>query len=666
MFKYSKVALGLATCFTLTGCLEVEDDSNKEVADRLDSQNQILQQQVDILKEQQANTEAPAVVVGKVASATEGVTVADAKVSVFVNNAWTAAVSVSEDGTFSIDGLPASRDIVVRVASESNAFLTRHFMTTTSGYVAAGVDSTIDLLNLEVSEGVTKEFSILDSKSEEVVKGLTIWADDLIATHNSWKNLQFVNFANEEFATKATFNEEKGVYQIQVAKDLPVDLLFSADVDNDGNVDYRHETLHTTNNGHAMLARAANVDSTHQIYLDAINAHEFTVALTVLDESGNEMKVRRVVVEGNDRGADNAVYDEASKQYAVEANFFGELALMIPSFEADGVVYQSRNVRVNYNEYNSAYSVYSDNGHYQAELSDNTLNIVTSLESFIPSEASAQAVKTVAAKSLEDNAVQIYFNVPVELVEGGISTQASNRVVVSGGGTSYAETTSTDVAYNAVLDLDNTRLTITADGEFEANYEYRVNVSSIKNLVSGETEDAGVYVSHYYLSKGTDFDINTLTADNFNFTTDGTPIVAANSAGVTSTATDYSNDVRLILPQNLNSVENLTLRIDSYVMNNTSVTNENPIEVEVVGNGYQYNNYREYVANVAHNETYWGFSAGANVENGYYRMTRSYDTQYLSLSDNKTGNANSVTVYYSYQLKSNAEVKTGTLTLPIN
>ncbi|KZN54367.1 hypothetical protein N474_01250 [Pseudoalteromonas luteoviolacea CPMOR-2] len=37
----------------------------------------------------------------------------------------------------------------------------------------------------------------------------------------------------------------------------------------------------------------------------------------------------------------------------------------------------------------------------------------------------------------------------------------------------------------------------------------------------------------------------------------------------------------------------------------------------------------------------------------------------ISLSDDKEGNVNSITLNYSYQLKNNSEFKTGTLTLPI-
>ncbi|MCG7560118.1 hypothetical protein [Pseudoalteromonas sp. McH1-42] len=79
MFKYSKVALSIATCFVLTGCLEVEDnDDNQKLVEQLEQQNSIIQEQLDITKQQHETTQAPITITGRIVSVSEGVSASDA------------------------------------------------------------------------------------------------------------------------------------------------------------------------------------------------------------------------------------------------------------------------------------------------------------------------------------------------------------------------------------------------------------------------------------------------------------------------------------------------------------------------------------------------------------------------------------------------------------
>ncbi|ESP94499.1 MULTISPECIES: hypothetical protein [Pseudoalteromonas] len=664
MFKYSKVALGLATCFALTGCLEVEDDGNKEISNQLNSQNELLQTQIDLLTEQQENAKAPAAIKGTVVSVSEGVSAADAQVSVFVDNAWTEAVAVAEDGSFNIANLPAQRSIVVKVSSESGAFLTRHFKARTTGNVANGVQ-TADLYNLEVSEGYTKEIKVLDSESNEAIKNLTIWADDVTDLDRFWTVENFEKMVKDTYATKAVYNEEKGVYVIQLAKDLPVDLYYNPDLNGDGNDNYIPESgNYSGRDGEIQLSEAKLIDSIDVMYMTALNTHEFSIALTVLDEEGNAVEVKRVFANDNDRGEKYATYNEETKQYDLDANFFNRLSLVIPGFQKDDLVYSSANVEISYNTALSAYDVYNGNTHAPVELSNNTLNLVVHLHSDEVSESSVSRIATVDAKDTVDNDVQLYLNVPVEVAAANVQAMAVNHVLESKDGSTTLNTVETVVEHDLTLDLDNTRITITPKTEVTTNYRYRVSIDEVTNTISGKTEQLGFNREYNLPVSNAVFDINELTADNFNYTTNGKPIVAKNSAGVDDTwAWDYDGYVRFVLPKHLYLVEKLSFEVVKYTHNNVETVISDPNTEIVIGDGWS-NHHTSFLAKIARNEERNGhFTAGGSAESGYRSI--SYTDLGLHLDDNKEGDKSSITINYSYQLKDSKDVVTGTLELPV-
>ncbi|KZN46182.1 carboxypeptidase-like regulatory domain-containing protein [Pseudoalteromonas luteoviolacea] len=664
MFKYSKIALGLATCFALTGCLEVEDDGNKEISNQLNEQNQLLQSQVDLLQEQQDNAKAPAAIRGTVVSVSEGVSAADAQVSIFWDNAWSDAVAVTEDGSFNFTGLPAGRNIIVKVSSESDVFMTRYFKVRTGGSVANGVHTT-DLFELEVSEGYTKEISILDSETNQPIKNLTIWADDVFGLQNrNWNRNTYDRKAEINYSSKATFNEEKGVYEIQVAKDLPANIYYKSDLNGDGNDNYVPEsTNYLANNGEIMLADASAIESMDVMYLVAANHHEFTIALTVLDEEGNTLEVKRVYAEGNDFGEKYASFNEETKQYDLEAHFVGSLEIVIPGFEKDELVYGSENIHISYDLALSAFEVYSNYRNSSVELSNNTLNLVVKLQTEELSETTVRTITTVEAKDTVDNDVQLYLNVPVEVNTDNVKAVAVNHVVESKDGWTTLQTVETDVEHDVKLDLDNTRITVAPKKEVVANHRYRVSIGEVTNTISGKNEQLNFYGEYSLPAANAVFDINELTADNFNYHTNGTLIVKKNSAGEDSWAWDYDGHVTFILPKNLHLVEKFSYSVVKYTKNNTETTADANNMREVI-NGDYHDYSTAYLAKIAQNENHHGEVRGGSAqENGYRaRIWNNYD---LRMNDNKTGSKNTVTINYSYQLKGSEDVITGTLELPI-
>ncbi|MBQ4835016.1 hypothetical protein [Pseudoalteromonas luteoviolacea] len=664
MFKYSKVALGLATCFALTGCLKVEDDGNKEISDQLNSQNELLQTQVNLLTEQQENAKAPAAIKGTVVSVSEGVSAADAQVSVFVDNAWTEAVAVAEDGSFNIGNLPAHRSIVIKVSSESGVFLTRHFTARTTGNVANGVQ-TADLFNLEVSQGYTKEIKVLDSESNEAIKDLTIWAEDVIGIDRYWNADNFNKMVKDNYATKAVYNEEKDVYEIQLAKDLPVDLYFNPDLNGDGNNNYVPESgSYSGIDGGIQLSEANLIESIDVMYMKAVNTHEFTIALTVLDEEGNAVEVKRVFANDNDRGEKYATYNEDTKQYELDANFFYSLNIVIPGFQKDDLVYGSANVGINYNTALSAYNVDNGNNFSIVELSNNTLNLVVHLQGEEVSESTVSTIATVDAKDTVDNDVQLYLNVPVEVAAANVQAVAVNHVLESKDGFTTLNTVETNVEHDITLDLDNTRITVAPKAEVTTNYRYRVSIDEVVNTISGETEQLSFNKEYNLPVSNAVFDINEITADNLNHTTNGQPIVAKNSAGVDDTwAWDHDGYISFILPKHMHLVEKFSFEIVKYTRNNEETVINDPNTRTVIGDTW--NNYStDFFAKIARNENWSGnFTTGSAVDSGYHSITTNNVALYLN--DDKEGFKNTVTINYSYQLKDSKDVITGTLELPI-
>ncbi|MDK1287807.1 hypothetical protein [Pseudoalteromonas umbrosa] len=664
MFKYSKIALGLATCFALTGCLKVEDDGNTEISNQLNEQNQLLQSQIDLLQEQQDNAKAPTAIRGTVVSVSEDVSAADAQVSVFFDNAWTDAVAVAEDGSFNISNLPGRRNVVIKVASESGAFMTRYFSFETEGFIDNGVQ-TSDLYNLEVSQGYTKEISILDSDSNEPIKNLAIWADDVHSLDTYRTPQHFQNFVQNNFTTKATFNEEKGVYEIQMAKDLPADLYYNPDLNGDGDDNYLPESYYfDTINGELKFADANLIESMDVVYLKTVNDHEFTVALTVLDEEGNTLEVKRVYAEGNDFGEKYASFNEETKQYDLEAHFVGSLEIVIPGFEKDELVYGSENIRISYDLALSAFEVYSNYRSSSVELSNNTLNLVVKLQTEELSETTVRTITTVDAKDTVDNDVQLYLNVPVEVNTDNVKAVAVNHVVESKDGWTTLQTVETDVEHDVKLDLDNTRITVAPKKEVVANHRYRVSIGEVTNTISGKNEQLNFYGEYRLPAANAVFDINELTADNFNYHTNGKLIVEKNSAGESiNWAWDYDGNVTFILPKNLHLVEKFSYSVVKYTKNNTETTADANNMREVI-NGDYHDYSTAYLAKIAQNENHHGEVRGGSAqENGYRaRIWSNYD---LRMNDNKTGSKNTVTINYSYQLKGSEDVITGTLELPI-
>ncbi|RZM80567.1 hypothetical protein C3B51_10910 [Pseudoalteromonas rubra] len=674
MFKYSKVALGIATCFALTGCLEVEDnDDSKKLAEQVEQQNSIIQEQLDLAKQQHEITQAPITLTGKVVSVSEGASASDATISVLVDGQWRESGSVDEQGQFSVAKLPAGHEVLVKVASASDAFVTRYFAVSTP-YSTITREESFDLLDLEVSAGYTKEFTVQESGTGEGLKALSIWAADIVADDTMVGNRRprdaYLEQMTKEYSQKAVFNEEKSVYQITLAKDLPSALLYQADINADKIADYRPEFAPFNFDAETMtLVSADNVTDTDNFYLEPVKQQAYKLALTVLNSDGNVIEVDRIVAQGNDMGAKFATLNAETMQYELDAKYFGQLTLQIPSFIKGDVVFNGSTVNIqSYDEQNGSYGVEINGNYNRVDLVDNTLNLVVKVTDNLVEETSVSVLNTKGMRTAEDHAA-IYFNVPVAVEADSIEVQKNQDVTISSeDGLTTVVAQPVTVAVSTSTDLNNTRLKISPDAPLEVGRSYSIKLNKVQNLASGETESIGYSTGYTFVQTDSDFSLDSIVADNDNFRKNGKLILTKNSAGQSSSDTQSYNPTYLFMPINFANVEHFSIQYTGYTENGEQYDLNRDVTVVEDGRINTWNTDVARVHQLANNEqivyphNYTELNPGTTLTNGNYLRVRT-DVYYLG--DNTSTSTNDITFAYKLQLKGDKTIKTGTLTLPI-
>ncbi|QTL38128.1 hypothetical protein [Pseudoalteromonas viridis] len=676
MFKYSKVALGIATCFALTGCLEVEDnDDSKKLAEQVEQQNSIIQEQLDLAKQQHEITQAPITLTGKVVSVSEGVSASDATISVLLNGQWRESGSVDEQGQFSVAKLPAGHELLIKVASASDAFVTRYFAVSTP-YSSITREESFDLLDLEVSAGYTKEFTVQESGTGEGLKTLSIWAADIVADDTMVGSTRtreaYLERMTKEYSQKAVFNEEKGVYQITLAKDLPSSLHYQADINADKIADYRPEFAPFNFDADTMtLVSADNVTDTDNFYLEPVKQQTYKLALTVLNSEGNVIEVDRIVAQGNDMGAKFATLNAETMQYELDAKYFGQLTLQIPSFIKGDVVFNGSTVNIqSYDEQNGSYGVEINGNYNRVDLVDNTLNLVVKVSDTLVEETTVSVLNTKNMHTAKDHAA-IYFNVPVAVVADSVELEKVQDITVSSvNGLTTIVAQPVTIAASTSTDLNNTRLKVTPDAPLEVGSLYSVKVNKLQNLASGETESINYSTVNTVVQADTDFSLDSIIADNDNYRKNDELILAKNSGGQDSWDHSGSSNVSLYLPFNFTNVEKLSIQVTGYTSNGEQIDYNNGA-ITLVDQGdirFSYDTRLVHTYQLANNEQidnpngYFGtMEHGTTLENGRYMRLATG----IYLADNTDQSANAITFTYKLQLKGDKTIKSGTMALPV-
>ncbi|MFY8298923.1 hypothetical protein AAEU28_09165 [Pseudoalteromonas sp. SS15] len=657
MFNYSKVALGIAACFALSGCLEVEDNNNNNnnnndaLVQQLEQQNQILQNQLDYTKQKAEAWKTAITLVGSVELATEGDTLpSDLSVTFYYNGQWHDAVSLAADGSFEVSELPANTDFIAKVSSASNAIVKRHFFFKTP----AKDDKFIqNLLPLTVGQPETIEFTVLDEKTNLPFKELHLEAD-LDASSYGFSTLKQIAGDN---LSKATLNSETGMYELVAPKGFSLPLEQDRDLDNDGIDDVDKLEVYRTN----------DLSKNKLFYLDKVQAEEFKLVLNFINKDGETVKPEHVFATNNSFGQANFVYDEALKTHSIDANFYNSLRINIPAFSIEDTLYRSKTLYIgNYNDQTESYSVsgaVSNYGDKQIALEDNVLSVVVVLQENSEKDISLDLV-TRSEVLNQEQAFTYFFNAPIAINEEAVvSIQQENVLVATPGnaskddsidpGTTYFEYKNVEVESSNSLSFNDTALTLKPNAKLEEGYNYRFNVEKVVNKKSGKLESIN-YSHNETIESSETFSEDAFVADNMNYRKAGKLIIATNSAGeVAGNYTSNEGSPCLLLNKKYNVFFESITPI-SAVVNGVSTTLS-------ASKNWGYNDYTLH--QLADNEgtinKSWSVRTGAAQNNGLYIAscfnTRDTNGNYIRFEDHSATNENSITVEIEYFTDENGE-----------
>ncbi|MDC8829967.1 hypothetical protein [Alteromonas gilva] len=662
--------LSLIAMLSLTGCLEVEDDTNQELVESLREQNEILQDQNDLLAQQDQFTVSFSAVIKDTYQDTR-VTSSDMRVQVLQGDTVLVDGIEATNGKVTIEDLPPSSDLTLLVTFSDGSYSDRAFFMTTPG--APENDVYVDLGVLEVSVPVEISFSIIDRDTGMPVTGLEFSGDSYLGV------AQYSTA--DSYAHTSTFDEETGLYSVTLPKDFAVNLRANIDRDNNGEADFNGvegSDGNIQNNFLMLYSSGLSEQASYTLYKATdYTLEEKQVTLTLLDEDGN-------VISGasfyNDENDIDATYDEAAQVYTLTIPFDGSSRITMPVFSAGDVSY--RFGRINFNRIESSSdavrrlavstSGYKSNSYYEIIDSESVSLIL------IASETTAQYgnIQTVASfLSTEDYSYSVYYSEPVtlsadsvmltyeefEVIPGNASTEDSTPA-----GYTRVQTAEKDANVSVELAKNNTQLILTPDSELLGNTVYNYTINELTSIASGEVVNLNSDDKAFTTSvnpSDEEFSISDVILDNGNYYSNGALLVAENTAGEANTAIESRERVSLLLPTSIENLNYFLMTLVGYTENGQAYTDYASYEIVFDGNV----RYSRYIGlDVAENEnivrdSYYNYVRGTTMESGEFRYILSI-SEYLS--DNKPENANTMTFHYEYQTQAGV-TESGTITLPV-
>lgn len=641
-----------ASLSLLTGCLEVEDDNNAEIAKALEAQNQLLNETINQVG-----------VTGVIVNAVDGEEVSSAIITVI------SADEVIHDGLeftggeFKLENLPVNSDIELIISSSDDSFLTRAFFVTTSESTAN------DLGSFTVSESNDVQVAVINTTT-----GLPFAELEFVAYSHSGNSSR----ANK-YRHVSSYDEVNGVYTITLPKFINTTISANLDIDKDGEIDFTPESNNHLN-GNKLYYNAANTQESLTLYIEEkAPLTEVEYRITLIDESANALSGALLLATGSDGVESNATFDEVSKQYVISAKFTGYSRIELPSFTVDGIDYQSAAIAFSKNSSNeSIYVNISGTSENCCYYIPNT-NIVelAIMPRVIDGGSSPLEVVTAANEvNVADHSFSVFYSQPVNVPVSSISlTNTSAFTVVKGNddandvvlaGTTVI-TGEVDIPVLFSTSLNSTKLTITPVDALSLGNNYAYSVGSV---VVSSTEQA-VDISGDYLSFTIEsnedlvFDINEVRLDNNSYTTNGLPIVAANTAGNIATPNNFDRNVYFYLPSTIETLQSLSLRLVALTQDGVSVNAAQ--DYTFVSNGSPSNIASVGLVKLAENETLVRDNVPVSIHTGTaqadsQKVYRAYSYQYLS--DDLNGANNDLTFEYAYETKA-GDVATGTITIPV-
>lgn len=668
-FKLAPISLSVL--LSLTGCIEVDDSGNKQVVASLNQQNAILAEQNELLSQQLSEQVATITISGAVFDLDTFKPISGTVASVQVLKGETVLVEQiqTEDGLFSIEGLPASSDLTLYVTFSDNAFVNRAFFITTP---PAAEDVVFDDIGyLDVSKPLDVVFSVIDTDTGEAVPDLHFSGTSHSGT-SSYSTAY--NYQHE-----TTFDADEGVYRITLPKYLDVTLRANLDLDGDGEMDYDIAVgNHTYIAGDRLTITSANELQNEVISLSVDDdpiIETKLVYVTLLDESGLPVEGASFVNSLNDMVISE--YQTDSSRYVISTDFNGYASLSMPAFEHDGVTYSTGQITIDRNssasvgDYLRIYtSGFNSNSGYSIDDTE-TISIVLVAKAVTDS---FDVEMVTSFFSAQDYTYTVYYSEPVVLADAEVSLTFENVEVVAGNASStdsvpagftYISTVQQSTAVNILAELNNTKFTLSPDAALNSNTEYTYDIGSLTAPTSSAQVDLYGDTKEFTtpVDSANAFDINDVYVDNANFFSNGTVLVSENTAGVASNDSESYSSVYLHLPTSIESLNYLIFNMTGYTESGNEYTDSRQMNA-VLDN--EVSAQKKLGVSAARNEeirydTYVNYLVGSTMENGTYEY-RLHTGQYLR--DNTPSNVNSISFNYEYQTL-DGETVSGKLTLPV-
>jgi hypothetical protein len=658
----------------MTGCLDVKDnDANQELASAVQAQNEIL-------KEQSLSSHN---LVGMLENTSKDGSLAGAKVELKVGSQSFVASTINADGSFELLKLPFNSDYTLHVTSADNAFLNRVVYGTTRS-VSPGI-STYNIGTVYVSKGVEKTIAIVDADTKESITGLTFYT----YVHTTQDGRDVDNYLSQAYAS--TYDAENGTYKLTLPADLLDYVSVSFDLDGDKHNDYRalsnsFNQITNPNQTVSFLTRSDYLLEQDTILLEKNNlelAKELQIRLSLIDKETNSLlDVSLSILNDNDKSF-TAVYDTETNQYVADVTYNESIRILMPSFTQGDKYFESNQASIN--RQNNAIQVNIDgfnrNGalnsnYYMVDLDESVIDLVLGARE-IDAQTPIEIVNVSPVSELTQE-YNVFYSQAIGVLENSASLTQKDKLVVTLGnasvddlwvaGTTLISEKDIKLPVETNLTLNNTKLTIKPKNELEKGFTYQYEigkVSDVKNELAADVNGDDSNEFEIKKTLATTFDINSLVLENNNYFNNGVLITASNTAGTTSSTFENSQEVILMFPENasLDMFENFTLKVISYI--DDGVVRNNFDTYRLVSNGSVIQSLRKYhVVQLASNEAvvYDNINSGtvmlgSNLSNG---VGFGLNLGYNYLSDNVTGNENSMTFEYSYELKT-GEIKTGTI-----
>lgn len=668
--RYLNIGLLLGVIFVLNGCLEVDDDSNDKVADSLNEQNQLLSEQL----EQNSENSAPVTLYGTVLKLGTNAPIAEGKATLTVGDTTREPVSIT-DGRFEIAQVPANSNYELLIESTSGEFISRAFYGETrfagSGFVFQDLDF------LYVSPQETLSFSVKDAKTAETIDNLVFKASSHVGESSR-------SITREH---RSTYNSESQKYSITIPKLVPVYLRANVDFDNDQEADFEPNDLGRLVGSTLEIASSSLVEVEEFSLVDLANPNypEFEIRVSVVDAVLSNIENLIVNVSDDINGDIEATYDTATGQYVLNIFLKSEVSVLIPSFEQNGLTYQSSSIRIypvdfnndnqvddlqvsisNTNNFDSFYRIPASSAIVDIAVSPRLVRINSNVDVMLKSSEISQ----------DSNEFKVFYSSPIELLENSVSLVRKNVLQVTKGnespddlilpGTTLFEWQDIPIATTTNLRLNDTLLEITPSAPLAENFDYHYEIGTIKDVLTGIEADIGFEDAIEFSQKNTSsFDINTLVLDNDNDTTGGNTIVSQNTAGIASSVNNWDRSVYLYLPRSIEALEALTLvKVNVQEGNNLSAENQ---FYNIIGDSFSYINASTvYTVSLADNEIIsnnFGFGSvltGTALADGhYYRISVGEH-----MSDHTATETNKINFQYSYKTQG-GDIQTGSLELEV-